>query len=89
MEPQTVIDLMQKLFKISLVLSAPCLMFALSIGVIISIFQSITSIQEQTLVFVPKMLAAITALIIFFPWMLNSFIEYTIILFNSIPAFIK
>ena len=89
MEIQVVIDIMQESFKVALFLAMPALLSALAIGVLVSIFQSVTSIQEQTLVFVPKMLAVMVALIISFSWMLTSVIRFTQRLFQNIPEFLE
>jgi flagellar biosynthesis protein FliQ len=89
METQVVIDLMQESFQMALFLAMPSLMAALIVGVIISIFQSVTSIQEQTLVFVPKMLAVMIALIVTFSWMLSKVIHFTEALFQNIPNYIN
>ena len=72
LEPQTVIDIMQESFKASLFLAMPALLAALITGVAVSIFQAVTSIQEQTLALVPKMLAVLITLTIGFSWMLSS-----------------
>ena len=89
MNTQTVIDIMQESFKISLFLAMPSLLAALVVGVLISIIQSVTSIQEQTLVFVPKMLAVMLSLIIFFSWMLSMALHFTEGLFRGIPDFVR
>lgn len=89
MTPEMVLDLLQEAFKISLMLSLPVMLATLVVGVAISIVQSITSIQEQTMVFVPKMIAVFLALLICFSWMLNTIIGFTTDLFNSIPGMLK
>lgn len=58
-------------------LTAPVLLFGLAVGLIVSIFQATTQIQEQTLSFVPKIAAVIVALLFFGPWMLRSLIDFT------------
>ncbi len=63
--------------------SLPVLLVSLIIGLIISIFQTVTSIQEQTLTFVPKIVCVFLALILFGPWMMNSMVEYMTELWNS------
>lgn len=68
-----------------LVLSAPLLLIGMVVGLIISIFQATTSIQEQTLTFVPKIAAILLALMFFGPWMLGTLANYTVALFNQIP----
>jgi flagellar biosynthetic protein FliQ len=89
MAPQTVLDLLQEAFKISLMLSLPVMLSTLIIGVIVSIFQSITSIQEQTMVFVPKMIAVFITMLVCFSWMMNTILGFTTDLFNSIPSLLK
>ena len=88
METQIVVDVMQESFRVALYLAMPALLAALVTGVLVSVFQSVTSIQEQTLVFVPKMLAVMIVLIIAFSWMLSMAIEFTERLYGNIPNFI-
>jgi flagellar biosynthetic protein FliQ len=83
-----VVDIMQDAFRLALFLSLPILITALTVGVAVSIFQAVTSIQEQTMAFVPKMLAVLIALIILFGWMLRMAIEYTVELYGRIPGYI-
>jgi flagellar biosynthetic protein FliQ len=72
-----------------LVISAPILLIGMGVGLIISIIQATTSIQEQTLSFVPKIAAILLSLVFFGPWMLNSMREFTINLFMRIPDMVK
>jgi len=72
-----------------LLLSAPALIIGLAIGLIISIIQATTSIQEQTLSFVPKIAAILLALILFGPWMFTTLVQYTQSLFAQIPDMVK
>ena len=72
-----------------LIISAPILLIGMGVGLIISIFQATTSIQEQTLTFVPKIAAILAAIIIFGPWMFTSLIQFTIRLFEGIPGLAK
>ncbi len=74
--------------KITILLAAPVLMFGLVAGVLVSMFQAATSINEMTMVFIPKMLAVVIALLIFFPWMLKTIIDFTQNLFINLPGFI-
>lgn len=69
-----------------LLLSLPLLGLSLLVGLLISIFQATTQIQEQTLTFVPKILVIFISLIIFGPWMLNLLIAFTTNLISSIPG---
>lgn len=72
-----------------LLISGPLLGTSLLVGLLISIFQATTQIQEQTLTFVPKIALVLIALVIFGPWMLNLLVAYTINLFQSIPFLMR
>lgn len=72
-----------------LLLSAPLLIIGVIIGLVISIFQATTQIQDQTISFVPKIAAILGALIIFGPWMFSTLKQYTITIFNMIPLMAK
>ena len=67
---------------------APVLVIATVVGLVISVFQTVTQIQESTLTFVPKIIVCVLTLIILLPWMVNIFIERTNELFAQIPALI-
>ena len=69
--------------------SAPMLITSLVIGLIISIFQTVTSIQEQTLTFVPKIIAVFFALIVLGHWMLNEMTQFMIRLWSDFPLYIR
>jgi len=75
--------------KVSILLSAPMLLAGLLVGLLISIFQSATSINEMTLTFIPKMLAVAAALIFFFPWMMQTLVSFTEQMFMSMNQFIR
>jgi flagellar biosynthesis protein FliQ len=75
-------------FKIALYLSMPMLLAGLVAGLIISIFQATTQINEMTLSFVPKILIVIVVAIVTMPWMMNMMIEFTIRIFDMIPTFV-
>ena len=68
--------------------SLPVLLVSLVVGLIISIFQTVTSIQEQTLTFVPKIIAIFLALVLFGQWMMNSMVEYMVELWSSFTVYI-
>lgn len=74
-------------YKITLILSLPMLMAGLVVGLLISIFQATTQINEQTLTFVPKILVVIVVVILTMPWMLNMLIDFTTRLLRMIPTF--
>ncbi len=67
-----------------LLISAPVLLIAMTVGLVISIFQATTSIQEQTLTFVPKIIAIFLAIVFFGPWMLTSMRQFTFHIFGLI-----
>jgi flagellar biosynthetic protein FliQ len=70
-------------------LAAPILLAALIIGLAISIFQSVTSIQEQTLTFVPKALGIVALLVVLMPWMLRTLIEFTTAVIQKMPQMVQ
>ncbi|HOV37750.1 MAG TPA: flagellar biosynthesis protein FliQ [Spirochaetales bacterium] len=72
-----------------LILSAPVLLIGLIVGLIVSILQATTSIQEQTLTFVPKIAAILLALVFFGPWMFAQLSQYTVQLFQQIPQMVR
>ncbi|ADZ84148.1 flagellar biosynthesis protein FliQ [Cellulosilyticum lentocellum] len=80
---QIVLDYMREALMMIVKVSLPILLTGLVVGLIISIFQTATSIQEQTLAFIPKIIAVFLAIIIFGSWIINMLSVYTIRLFNS------
>ncbi len=81
MTPAESIELFQSALWTAFLISAPMLTFGLVAGLMVSIFQAVTSIHEMTLVFVPKVLAVVLALVIFMPWMINTLMSFTTQLF--------
>ena len=77
------------MFFVALLVAAPMLLAGLIVGVVISIIQTATSIQEQTLTFIPKILAVVVALILCLPWMINTLLDFTINLISNIPSYIQ
>jgi flagellar biosynthesis protein FliQ len=75
----------QKTLMVTLQLAGPLLGFSLIVGIVVSIFQAATQIQDITLSFVPKIIAVVLATAIFGPWMLRSMIEFTYNLFMYLP----
>lgn len=68
--------------------SLPVLLVSLIVGLVVSIFQTVTSIQEQTLTFVPKIIAIFLALVLFGHWMMNSMVEFMVELWSSFTVYI-
>ncbi len=89
MTDTTVLTLAKEAVKLALLISGPVLITALLVGLIISIFQAVTQIQEMTLTFVPKILAMILVFILTLPWTLKKLIAFTENLIINIPNYIK
>ena len=89
MNQDIVITLIQKMFVLTLEVSVPILLSGMVIGLAISVFQTVTQIQESTLTFVPKILGGIIILIILMPWMVNLFITYVNEFMDTIPQLIS
>lgn len=89
MNQELIITIMQNVFVLILMLSAPILIVSIVIGLMVSIFQTITQIQESTLTFVPKIIAGVVTLIILMPWMLNVFVNSVNELFAIIPSLLQ
>lgn len=88
MTPDTVIKLAEQAIYMIIILSAPMLLIALAVGLIVSVFQAMTQIQEQTLAFVPKIIAVFLTLVLFGPWMLTLLLDFTRDLFQQLPQLI-
>ncbi|MEI7611316.1 MAG: flagellar biosynthesis protein FliQ [Betaproteobacteria bacterium] len=88
MTPEVVMNIGRQAIEMALILSAPLLLAALVIGLIISIFQAATQINEQTLSFIPKLVGTFLILILAGPWMLQMMVDYIRRLFESIPQII-
>jgi flagellar biosynthetic protein FliQ len=89
MENEFAIEVVNQAMKVTLMLAAPMLIGALLVGVLVSIFQAVTQINEQTLSFIPKILVVVATLVIFSPWMMETMVSYTHDLFTSIPELIR
>ena len=89
MSPETVMTIGSRALEITLLLAAPLLIVALVTGLIVGAFQAATQINEQTLSFIPKLLAMALAVVVAGPWMLKVLINYTRELFESIPGLIN
>ena len=85
MSADLVIQLAQEALMVVLIVSAPMLGLGLTVGLMVSVFQATTSIQEQTLAFIPKIIAVFVAILIFGPWMLSLMVEFFSGVFINIP----
>ncbi|SFN62463.1 flagellar biosynthesis protein FliQ [Xenorhabdus japonica] len=88
MTPESIMALGVEAMKVALALAAPLLLSALVCGLIISLLQAATQVNEMTLSFIPKILAVVTTIIAAGPWMLNLLLDYMRALFTSIPHII-
>ncbi|HDP9245102.1 TPA: flagellar biosynthesis protein FliQ [Escherichia coli] len=88
MTPESVMMMGTEAMKVALALTAPLLLVALVTGLIISILQAATQINEMTLSFIPKIIAVFIAIIIAGPWMLNLLLDYVRTLFANLPYII-
>ena len=88
MNPETVMSLGQQALVTTLMVAAPMLLAALGVGLVISIFQAATQINEMTLSFIPKLLAVFAALVLAGPWMTGVLVDYIRRLYSSIPGII-
>ncbi|MFU0801107.1 MAG: flagellar biosynthesis protein FliQ [Xylanivirga thermophila] len=88
MTQRDVIGIAQQAIYTGITIAAPMLILGLVMGLLVAIFQATTQINEQTMVFIPKILAIVLAIYIFGPWMLRTMTEYTLKLYDSINSFI-
>ena len=84
-----IVDLARNAIMTGLLLSGPLLAVALAVGLVVSIIQAVTQIQEQTLTFVPKLLAVSGTVLVALPWMIQVMIKYTTELFRSFPTLVS
>ncbi|MDO8206561.1 MAG: flagellar biosynthesis protein FliQ [Gallionella sp.] len=85
MTPESVMTLGQQAIELTLLLAAPLLLSALAIGLVVSIFQAATQINEQTLSFIPKLVGIFLVLIIAGPWMVTMMVDFIRRLYGNIP----
>jgi flagellar biosynthetic protein FliQ len=88
MTPESVITLGQQALQITILVAAPVLLAGLAVGLLVSVFQAATQINEMTLSFIPKLLAMLIALVVAGPWMLNTLLDYMRRLFENLPLMI-
>lgn len=89
MTPEFITGFFFDAIKTAISLAAPMLLAGLGIGLLVGIFQAVTSINEMTLTFIPKMLAVAVALIFFFPWMMQTMVVFTQNLFANIIFYVR
>ena len=89
MDTQTVITLGKDAITVVLTLSAPLMAVGLLVGLVIGIFQTVTSVQESTLAYIPKMVAVFLAFLVCMPWMIQVIVTYTAALFGNLQNFAR
>ena len=89
MSYQLVVDLARNAILLALMVAGPMLVVALGVGLVVSVVQAVTQIQEQTLAFVPKLIAVSATFLIALPWALQLMVKYTTELFRSLPSFVR
>jgi len=89
MTPEFVVNIAQEAIKTTILVAMPTLLMGLGVGLLISIFQAVTQIQEMTLTFIPKILIILLGLLFFSSWMLQQLMTFSISTFEQIPFFIR
>jgi flagellar biosynthetic protein FliQ len=89
MNVQTAIDLTHNALVVALILPLPVLVVSLVIGVLVSLFQAVTQINETTLSFLPKVAGVVGVLLVLMPWMVRQLIDYTATLFRELPGVVR
>jgi len=89
MSPEQVLGIGQQAIQLALTLTAVILLPALGVGLLVSMFQAATQINEQTLSFIPKLVVTFTTLLIAGPWMLSLLVDYTTRMITNIPIFLS
>ncbi len=87
MAHETLFDLAKSTLLTALIVCAPALLVGMLVGLIVSFFQTVTSLQEQTLTIVPKMLAVLATIVLLMPWILGTLREFTASLFSNLSAY--
>jgi flagellar biosynthesis protein FliQ len=88
MNQDVVINVSMQAMQLAFMVAMPLLLVALVVGLVVSVFQAVTQIQEQTLSFIPKIVAMGVTLVVLGPWMLNQVVAYTQQLYSSIPSLV-
>ena len=88
MTQDTVVSLVVSMMSVTIKVAAPMLLVGLIVGLVISIFQAVTQIQEQTLSFIPKVIALVAVVAIAGPWMLDTLVTWTQQLWAAIPNYV-
>ncbi|QKY69046.1 flagellar biosynthesis protein FliQ [Lentibacillus sp. CBA3610] len=87
MNSEFVLSLAERGVYVILIVAGPLLILALAVGLLVSIFQATTQIQEQTLAFIPKIIAVFVGIVFLGPWMLSQMVEFTVNLYQNLNQF--
>lgn len=87
MTPEFIVEIVQRTIEISVLLSAPVLVASLAVGLVVSLFQAVTQINEATLTFLPKILIAGLSLVFFLPWMISLLVSFTTGILTNLPMY--
>jgi flagellar biosynthetic protein FliQ len=85
MNVDTAVEITRQAIMLALLVGAPVMLVAMLVGLTISLFQAVTQLQDQTLSFVPKILAMVSTVLVLLPWIFGQIVDYTIDLWQSIP----
>jgi len=88
MSPGLAVQLVSRALMVALMVAAPLLVTALVIGVLVSLVQALTQIQEQTLTFIPKLVAITVVLLLCMPWMVRQLVQYIVSAFDLLPGMV-
>lgn len=88
MTPDTVVTIVRQALEVAMLAAGPLLLASLVTGLLVSIFQAATQINEMTLTFIPKLVVMFLVLVVLGPWMLSLFVDYVIRLYGSIPTLV-
>lgn len=83
------VDILRDLVTVALTVSAPILLVAVSVGVVVSLLQAVTSIQEASLSFIPKVTALGITMVVVAPWILKTLMDFTIVFLNRLPEAVR
>ena len=89
MDQNTAVNLASQAMTLAMEVGGPLLLVGLTVGLVVSLFQAVTQIQEQTLTFIPKIVGVGLVIVVLGPWMLNKLVDYTQNLFLSIPGLVR
>ncbi|MBI3608640.1 MAG: flagellar biosynthesis protein FliQ [Nitrospirae bacterium] len=89
MTTEFVVEMGQRTIEMVLLLAAPALVFSVVVGLVVSVLQAVTQINESTLTFLPKILAVSLAFVVFLPWMISLMVGFTTSLLSNIPMYVR